>query len=116
MDEIASVLTTEFGAVEVKEDVPINIIDRKKFTIADGMKVEVSVEWNQHTSKDGSDASINMKFELTGLSSEKDYQQKELGDDVDLDRKSIYESTGINYFTIDPKIPITDNNHRNTYY
>ena len=104
MDEIAAWMKEDLGAVDQKVPTPAGTLALKKFKIGNGMDVEVRAKWNTCRTNGKSDAEIDVTFTTTELAAENRYQRETLGKATDEARKSTYSSTGINYFTVNPKV------------
>ena len=104
MDEIATWMKEDLGAVDQKVTTPAGTLALKKFKIGNGMDVEVRAKWNTCRTNGKSDAEIDVTFTSRELEAENRYQRETLGKATDEARKSTYSSTGINYFTVNPKV------------
>ena len=104
MDEIAAWMMEDLGAVDQKVPTPAGTLALKKFKIGNGMDVEVMAKWNTCRTNGKSDAEIDVTFTTTELAAENKYQRESLGKATDPARASEYSRTGINYFTVNPKV------------
>ena len=104
MDEIATWMKEDLGAVDQKVTTPAGTLALKKFKIGNGMDVEVRAKWNTCRTNGKSDAEIDVTFTTRELEAENRYQRETLGKATDEARKSTYSSTGINYFNVNPKV------------
>ena len=76
----------------------------KKFRIGEGMDVEVAVNWDKRQTSQTWNSKIDITFKTRELEAENKYQRAELGKATDPARASEYSRTGINYFTVNPKV------------
>ena len=60
--EITQWMKEDYGAVDLRADVPDGALALKKFRIGKGMDVEVAVNWKNQRGDNGSDASIDISF------------------------------------------------------
>ena len=102
--EITGWMKEDFGAVDLRADVPDGTLAYKKFRIGKGLDVEVTVNWKNQKADDGSDASIDISFTASELIDDNLYERQELGAAADEARKSEYGNSGVNYFTVRPKV------------
>ena len=102
--EITDWMKEEYGAVERRADVPADMLALKKFRIGKGMDVEIAVQWKSQRTAEGSDANIDISFMTSELVEDKRFEHQELGKAADKARISEYKKSGVNYFTIRPRV------------
>lgn len=102
--EVTKWMQDDFGAVELNIKKPDDMLALKRFRIGDGMDAEVRVNWKKCLADDGTDAFITVDFKATEFTQEHDYQSEELGKATDIARDEVFTSTGINYFSVTPKV------------
>ena len=104
VDEIAKWMKEDFGAVDQKVSVPAGTVAFKKFKIGKGMDVEVSLKWNPQRTATKGDARIDITFTTSELKEENLSQRQELGAAADAARIHTRCNTGVNYYTVRPKV------------
>ena len=92
------------GAVDLKVTTPAGTVALKRFRIGEGMDVEVAVNWDKRQTWQTLNSKIEITFKTRELEAENKYQREELGKATDPARASEYSRTGINYFTVNPKV------------
>ena len=102
--EITSWMKEDYGAVERRADVPEGTLALKKFRIGKGMDVEVVVKWKEQYAADGSDAYININFTASELVEDNRFERQKLGEAADEARVKELSRSGVNYFTVRPKV------------
>ena len=103
-EEISKWMKDDFGAVDLKAKIPAGTVALKKFRIGDGMDVVVAVNQDKRQTSQTWNSKIEITFTTRGLEAENAYQRAELGKATDPARASEYSRTGINYFTVNPKV------------
>lgn len=83
---------------------PAGAVAFKKFKIGKGMDVEVKIAWNQQRTVENGDAHIDITFTAGELVEESLQQRQELGVATDEERVKIRYNTGVNYYTVRPKV------------
>ena len=106
--EITQWMKEDYGAVDLRADVPKGTLALKKFRIGKGMDVEVAVKWKSRRTTDGSDANIDISFTVSELSEDNKYEWQKLGEAADEARVTEYKKSGINYFTVRPRVKEDD--------
>ena len=106
--EIAKWMKEDFGAKDLRADVPEDTLAFKKFRIGKRMYVEVAVNWKSQKADDGTDAYIDISFTASELVEENLAERQELGAAADEARESEYCKTGVNYFTVRPRVKLDD--------
>ena len=104
MEEISKWMKDDFGAVDLKVAIPAGTLALKKFKIGEGLDVEVAINWDKRQTSQTWDSKIDITFKTRDLEAENKYQREQLGKATDEARASTYSSTGINYFTVNPKV------------
>ena len=104
VEEITKWMQDDFGAVDLKATTPAGTLALKKFRIGEGMDVEVVVNWDKRQTSQTWNSKIDITFKTRELEAENKYQRAELGKATDKARASTYSSTGVNYFTVNPKV------------
>ena len=102
--EIAKWMKEDYGAVERRTEVPEGTLALKKFRIGKGMDVEIAVQWKSQRTAEGSDANIDISFMTSELVEDKRFEHQELGKAADKARVSEYKKSGVNYFTVRPRV------------
>lgn len=105
----------DFDAKDLRADVPEGMLAYKKFKIGKGMDVQVKVNWKKQKASDGSDAYIDIAFVASELADDNQYEHKELGAAADEARVDEYGNSGVNYFTVRPKVNQDDVNRKVVY-
>ena len=111
--EITEWMKEDYGAVECRADVPegtpaLRTLALKKFRIGKGMDVEVAVKWKNQRAADGSDADIDISFTVSELSEDNKFEWQKLGEAADEARVTEYKKSGVNYFTVRPRVKEDD--------
>ena len=106
--EIARWMKDDYGAVERHADAPEGTLVLKKFRIGKGMDVEVVVNWKDKPTAEGSDASIDISFTASELVEDNLIERQILGDAADEARVDEYKKSGVNYFTVRPRVKEDD--------
>lgn len=106
--EITQWMKEDYGAVDLRADVPEGTLAFKKFRIGKGMDVEVAVNWKPRLTDDGCDAHIDISFTASELVEENLSERQELGDAADEARIKEHGKTGVNYFTVRPMVKEDD--------
>ena len=106
--EITRWMKDDYGAVERRADVPDGTLAFKKFKIGKGMDVEVAVNWKKQSADDGSDANIDISFTVSELVEDNRLERQELGDAADAARVDEFNRSGVNYFTVRPRVKEDD--------
>jgi len=106
--EIAKWMKEDYGAVERRADVPSGMLALKKFRIGKGMDVEVTVHWKSQRTAEGCDATINISFTTSELVEDNRFERQELGKAADEARVGEYKKSGVNYFTVRPRVKEDD--------
>ena len=104
VEEISKWMKDDFGAVDLKATTPAGTVALKRFRIGEGMDVEVAVNWDKRQTSQTWNSKIDITFKTRELEAENAYQRAELGKATDPARASEYSRTGINYFTVNPKV------------
>ncbi len=102
--EITQWMNEDYGAVDLRADVPDGMLALKKFRIGKGMDVEVMVKWKKQRAADGSDAHIEISFTTSELVEDNRFERQELGKAADEARANELSRSGVNYFTVRPKV------------
>lgn len=103
-NEVSKWMKEDFGAVDQKVATPAGAVAFKKFKIGKGMDVEVKIAWNQQRTVENGDAHIDITFTAGELVEESLQQRQELGVATDEERVKIRYNTGVNYYTVRPKV------------
>ena len=106
--EIAKWMKEDYGAVDLRADVPDGMLGLKKFRIGKGMNVEVAVNWKNQRADDGSDARIEISFTTSELSDDNRFERQKLGEAADEARVNELGRSGVNYFTVRPRVKEDD--------
>ena len=106
--EITRWMKDDYGAVERRADVPEGALALKKFRIGKGMDVEVVVNWKKQRAADGSDANIDISFTASELVDDNRLERQELGAAADEARVRECKKSGVNYFTVRPRVKEDD--------
>ena len=106
--EITRWMKDDYGAVERRADVPDGTLAFKKFKIGKGMDVEVAVNWKKQRAADGSDAYIDISFTASELVDDNKLERQELGEAADAARVDEFNRSGVNYFTVRPRVKEDD--------
>ena len=104
VEEISKWMKDDFGAVDLKAKTPAGTLVLKKFKIGEGMDVEVAVNWDKRQTSQTWNSKIDITFKARELEAENKFQRAELGKATDPARASEYSRTGVNYFTVNPKV------------
>ena len=102
--EITQWMKEDYGAVDLRADVPDGTLALKKFRIGKGLDVEVAVNWKEQRADDGSDARIEISFTVGELVEDNKFERKKLGEATDEARVNELSISGVNYFTVNPKV------------
>lgn len=102
--EISRWIKDDFNASERRADVPDGTLALKKFKIGDAMDVEVTVKWKNQRADDGSDAYIDINFTPNEMIDDNRFECQELGEAADAARLDEYRKSGVNYFTVRPRV------------
>ena len=113
--EITRWMKDDYGAVERRADVPEGALALKKFKIGKGMDVEVAVNWKKQRAADGSDAYIDISFTASELVDDNLFERQELGEAADAARVNEFNRSGVNYFTVRPRVKEDDVNRKVVY-
>ena len=106
--EIKQWMKEDYAAVDLRVDVPDRMIALKKFKIGKGMYAEVAVTWKKQRMSDGSDARIEISFTTSELEEDSLYERQSLGAAADEARVNELNRSGVNYFTVRPKVKEDD--------
>ena len=106
--EITSWMKEDYGAVDLRAEVPDGTLALKKFRIGKGMDVEVAVNWKKQRADDGSDAHIEINFTISELVEDNRYERQALGVAADEARVDELNRSGVNYLTVRPKVKEDD--------
>ena len=106
--EITKWMKEDYGAVDLRADVPDGTLALKKFRIGKGMDVEVAVNWKKQRADDGSDASIDISFTASELVDDNRFERRKLGEAADEARVNELGKSGVNYFTVRPRVKEDD--------
>ncbi len=106
--EITQWMKEDYGAVDQRADVPDGTLALKKFKIGKGMDVEVAVIWKEQRADDGSDARIEISFTASELVEDNRYERQVLGEAADEARVNELSKSGVNYFTVRPRVKEDD--------
>jgi hypothetical protein len=102
--EIAKWMKEDYGAVDLRAAVPSGMLALKKFRIGKGMDVEVAVHRKYQRTAEGCDANIDISFTTSELVEDNRAERQELGKAADDARISEYKKSGVNYFTVRPRV------------
>jgi len=102
--EITRWMKEDYGAVDLRADVPKGTLALKKFRIGKGMDVEVVVKWKEQRADDGSDAHIDIRFTVSELVEDNRFERQMLGAAADEARVNEFRKSGVNYFTVKPRV------------
>ena len=102
--EITQWMKEDYGAVDLRADVPDGMLALKKFRIGKGMDVEVKVNWKKQRADNGSDARIDISFKASELDEDNRFERQKLGEATDEARVNELSISGVNYFTVNPKV------------
>jgi hypothetical protein len=72
------------------------------------MDVEVAVRWKSQRTAEGCDANIDISFTTSELVEDNRYERQELGKAADAARVTEYKKSGVNYFTVRPRVKEDD--------
>jgi len=106
--EITQWMKEAYGAVDLRADVPDGALALKKFRIGKGMDVEVAVNWKNQRGDDGSDARIEISFTASELVEDNRIERQTLGEAADEARVNELGKSGVNYFTVRPRVKEDD--------
>jgi len=106
--EITKWMKEDYGAVERRTDVPSGMLALKKLRIGKGMDVEVAVRWKSQRTAEGCDANIDISFTTSELVEDNRVDRQELGKAADEARVAEYTKSGVNYFTVRPRVKEDD--------
>lgn len=106
--EITRWMKEDYGAVDRRADVPNGTLAFKKFRIGKGMDVEVKVNWKSKRTDDGCDANIDISFTTSELVEDNRFDRQALGDAADEARVNELSRSGVNYFTVRPRVKEDD--------
>ena len=104
VEEISKWMKDDFGAVDLEAKTPAGTVVLKRFRIGEGMDVEVAVNWDKRQTSQTWNSKIDITFKTRELEAENKYQRAELGKATDPARANEYFRTGVNYFTVKPKV------------
>ena len=110
--EISRWMKEDYGAVDQRADVPDGMLALKKLRIGKGMDVEIKVNWKKQRTDDGSDASINISFTVSELADDNSFEHQTLGRAADKARVKELRRSGVNYFTVRPRVKEDDVNRK----
>ena len=110
--EITKWMKEDYGAVERRTDVPSGMLALKKLRIGKGMDVEVAVRWKSQRTAEGCDAHIDISFTTSELVEDNRVDRQELGKAADEARVAEYKKSGVNYFTVRPRVKEDDVNRK----
>ena len=113
--EITKWMKDDYGAVDLRADVPDGKLALKKFKIGKGMNVEVAVNWKKQRADNGSDADINISFTTSELADDNRIERQRLGVAADEARVNELKKTGVNYFSVKPMVKEEDVNRKVVY-
>ena len=113
--EITRWMKEDYGAVDLRADVPKGTLALKKFRIGKGMNVEVTLNWKNQRAADGSDARIEISFTVSDLIGDNRYERQKLGEATDEARVKELSRSGVNYYTVRPKVKEDDVNRKVVY-
>jgi len=108
VEEITQWMMEDYGAVDLLADVPDGTLALKKFRIGKKMDVKVAVNWKKQRADDGSDASIEISFTAGELVEDNRFERQKLGESADKARVKELNKSGVNYFTVRPKVKEDD--------
>ena len=106
--EIAKWMKEDYGAVERRTEVPEGTLALKKFRIGKGLDVEVVVKWKEQHAADGSDAYIDISFTTGELVEDNLSERQALGMAADNARVDELSRSGVNYYTVRPRVKEDD--------
>ena len=106
--EITKWMKEDYGAVERRTDVPSGMLALKKLRIGKGMDVEVAVRWKSQRTAEACDANIDISFTTSELVEDNRFDRQELGKAADEARVTEYKKSGVNYFTVRPRVKEDD--------
>ena len=106
--EITKWMKEDYGAVDLRADVPDGALALKKFRIGKGMDVEVAVNWKKQRADDGSDAHIEVSFISSELAEDNQFERQKLGEAADEARVNELGKSGVNYYTVRPRVKEDD--------
>ena len=113
--EITQWMKEDYGAVDLRADVPDGTLALKKFRIGKGMDVEIVLNWKKEQATDGSDARIEISFTPSELVDDNRFECQKLGAAADEARVNELSRSGVNYFTVRPKVKEDDVNRKVVY-
>jgi len=102
--EIDKWMKDDYGAIDQDVKTPAGALALKRYKIGGGMDVEVKVNWKRQRSDEGCDADIVVNFIASELVEEYRYQCQKLGQAADEARVFTRYNTGVNYYTVKPKV------------
>ena len=106
--EITKWMKEDYGAVERRTDVPSGMLALKKLRIGKGMDVEVAVRWKSQRTAEACDANIDISFTTSELVEDNLFECQELGMAADEARVDELSISGVNYFTVRPRVKEDD--------
>ena len=106
--EITKWMKEDYGAVDLRVDVPDGALALKKFRIGKGLEVKVVVNWKEQRGDEGSDAHIEISFTVGELVEDNKFEHQKLGEATDEARVNELSISGVNYFTVNPKVKEDD--------
>ena len=113
--EITKWMKDDYGAVDLRAEVPDGKLALKKFKIGNGMDVEVSVNWKKQRADNGSDANIDISFTTSELADDNRIERQRLGAAADEARVNELNKTGVNYFSVKPVVKEEDVDRKVVY-
>ena len=113
--EITKWMKDDYGAVDLRAEVPDGKLALKKFKIGTGMDVEVSVNWKKQRADNGSDANIDISFTTSELADDNRIERQRLGAAADEARVNELNKTGVNYFSVKPVVKEEDVDRKVVY-
>lgn len=106
--EIVGWMKEDYGAVDRYADVPEDMLAFKKLRIGKKMDVMIEVWRKDRCDANGSDAYIEISFTPAELVEENLAERQELGMAADEARVAEFNRSGVNYFTVRPRVNIED--------
>ena len=113
--EITKWMKDDYGAVDLRAEVPDGKLALKKFKIGNGMDVEVAVNWKKQRADNGSDANIDISFTTSELADDNRIERQRLGAAADEARVNELNKTGVNYFSVKPVVKEEDVDRKVVY-
>lgn len=113
--EIKEWMKNDYEAKDLHVEVPEDLLAYKVFKIGDDLEAEISVRRLEATKDQLEDAVIDIAFTTVELDEERDYEGHELGRQMDEVRVKLHNGTGVNYYTVRPRVSVDAVNSKIVY-